>query len=366
MAYRVVDCVAQMTTGAGAGDFPLGAAIDGFSTFQAALDVGDCFIYEAHAVDAAGARLADWETGLGQLVSPGGVPSLRRLVILAGSDVQGPPDGEGGFLANVPVAFGPGAKRLSITAVAGQVGGLRLKQQLTFYVRTDGSDANHGMSGNSAEAFASLPHAVAVAQAITEDAVINVGAGVFSYAFASRPGLVSIVGAGAGLTSVSKLEASGGATLFVDNCHISGGYGGAAISSFDPGSSVSFDGVEFSATPYGHIGAFNGGVISAGGYTVSGGCSGAPHIDVGPLSRVVAMGEVTFSDDVTFSGGWVAINQGLALADFSQATFNLGGHTVTGLRYTVRGPGLVDTGGAGENALPGSLPGSLTGGGQYL
>lgn len=366
MAYRVMDCVAQMTTGVGTDSFPLGAAIDGFSTFQSALDVGDCFVYEAHAVDAAGARLADWETGLGQLVSLGGVPSLRRLVIFSGSNVQGPPDGEGGFLPNVPVAFGAGAKRLSITAVAGQAGGLRLKQQLTFYVRTDGSDTNHGMSGNSAEAFASLPHAVAVAQAITEDAVINVGAGVFSHAFASRPGLVSIIGEGVGVTSLSHVKAFGGATLHVGKCHISGGYGGAAISSFDAGSLVSFDDVAFSATPYGHIRAFGGGSISAGGYTVSGGCSGAPHIDVGPLSQYAAYGEATFSDDVTFSGGWVAINQGLALADFSQATFNLGGHTVTGLRYTVRGPGLVDTGGAGENALPGSLPGSLTGGGQYL
>lgn len=355
MTYRVLDCIKQATTSTGTGDLTLGATITGHPGLSSAVSSGDHFAYEVHAIDAGGVRAAQWETGFGQYFLDGATPKLRRLLVI---------DGSSG--AETAVNFSAGTKHVSITALAVQAIPLRTSEQVTFYVRADGSNLNGGMVDSAGGAFATIEHAVAVATYITSDALIMVGAGSFGMVAPSQDGVLAVSGSGVGTTTITIAEATAGCDVSIDGCTIAGFSASYSARAIGNNARLSLDAVEFSANALGHICATSGGNVETADYTVSGGCSGGAHIKVDPLSRFSSFGTVTVSDDITLSSGWISIPQGAAIADFSGATFSLGGNTVTGTRYTVRGPGLIDTNGGGSTFLPGSTSGSASGGGEYL
>lgn len=72
---------------------------------------------------------------------------------------------------------------------------------------------------------------------------------------------------------------------------------------------------------------------------------------------------ITFTTDQTYTVGTVVVQSGNVLAD--AITFSLGGHTITGPRYSVTQNGSIYTGNAGATYLPGTTPGSGDSGGCY-
>lgn len=368
--YRIEDLVKQTTTTAGAGDLALGAALDGFFAFADCLNDLDYFTYEVHAVDAAGARTGQFETGFGQFWMDGATPKIRRAMPLTNSAGTAPE----------PLSFSAGTKHVYIAMTGAQARGLKISDTglgdfATLYVRADGDDANSGFADTSGGAFATLQRAANVAVACFSTATIVVGAGTFASLVADLPSpgscRLTIIGAGRASTTIGSIVIGEGVNAGVYDVTVASAAGrgitvsGHGASCFigentDPAKTLAFG-----ACLNGHLLAQNGARLALMDYHVAGGCASGPHIELTGMSRATLSGEQTIDANVAVSGGWIK-GRGPCLIDFINNSFALGGHTVTGPRYDLQGNCVCDTHGAGASYLPGSTAGSSATGGQYL
>lgn len=362
--FTVKDCVSQTTTTTGTDDFVL-AARAGFLRFSDAF-IGNpfFFVYEAHAVDGAGLRTGDFETGIGQFFNDAGVHKIRRLRKLSGSDPV--PSGEETTLPLLD--FGVGTKIVSLVVGAAQVEGLRIGRDqagepVTLYVRTDGSNGNSGLINTADGAFRSLDHAMGEALAYYAGAKIMVGPGSFSAGIANDPGKVTIIGAGSASTTIGGVYVQAGQECVVSNCRVVSA-GGVGLSASGTGALIVAYDIEFGACDYAHALAGLGGTVDLDNYSVSGG-SGA-HLRAEPFGRIVCRGPATLLDNFALTDGWVVCNKGLGYVDYDGGVIDLAGHTVTGKRYDIRAGSVCNTYGGGESFLPGSVAGTTASGGQYL
>lgn len=371
MAYRSVDLVKQLTTTVGTGDFVLSASLLGFRDFSVALDVADCFVYEAHVVDGAGARTGVFEIGIGQYFVDTGIHKIRRSVILNSSNV----------VPATPVDFAAGSKHVYITVGGAQAAGLKVGPTLDgfpvrIYVRAGGNDSNSGFGADNGSALATLQAAVDLALSGFSTAMIDIGPGVFAGANTWSLNDVScniaLIGAGRASTTIGSFTATPGVSVTVFDVLvvsasevglIADGYGAL----IEVGGYDDFDLlIGFGACPAGHVLARMGGQVRLGDYRVQGGCSAGAHLAAYGGGVIDVLGEHTLGASVTMAGGWAKVDRGLGYINFENDSFVLGGFTVTGPRYDVRGNGVVYTGGRGATYLPGSVAGSVATGGQYL
>jgi hypothetical protein len=356
MGFKLVDCVKQESTTTGTSDFVVSGSLPGFLTFDDAYADGDAFIYEAHAVDANGVRTGQWEVGVGAFFNVGGTRTIRRLHRLSGSNIG----------VNALLSFSSGTKHISVTSAAAQVNQVQVgKNEFdegpTFYVRTDGSDSNHGMADSAGGAFLTLQKAFDMATQFVL-ATINIGAGTFAGGEAfSRfvRGDITINGAGAGVTTVTAISSIGSSLII-------GGVSIGRLEALGPNAYAYGTSVDFvtSANGY-HVYASGGGMIEFGDYSISGSPTSC-HISGGSYGQVYCYSEVSILDDLTLPGGWVNCTEPLAIVNFDGASFTLGGNTVTGPRYDVRANSVCNTNGGGASFLPGSTAGSEATGGRYL
>lgn len=265
------------------------------------------------------------------------------------------------------------------------MGRVPLLANTTFYVSTTGSDSS-GL-GTSVSPWATLNHAILT---ITSTYDFNnktvtlqladgtytsggfftngwVGGGAFVVnGNASTPANVVI-----STTTQSCFVTSGpplGGSLTIQNLEMTvGGLGGSALQHGAVGPVNFGPGCIFGSVIDYHMAAVNPActINALNNYTLSGGAK-AHWYTAAPGAQLYALGiTVTLTTNVTFSTAW-AFSQVSSFISCQSDTFTLGGHTVTGTRYTVIENGIINTNGAGATYIPGSAPGTAGTQGQYI
>ncbi len=242
-----------------------------------------------------------------------------------------------------------------------------------YYVRSDGSNGNDGLSNSSGGAFLTIQKAIDVIAGLDcsiHDVSIAVGAGTYGPFV-----LKSFVGSG-------KVTITGDTTTPGNVVLASTAADGIAGSNVMGRYKV--EGFRFTnATSGSHIKIFNtylelgandyGGAVTAhvwieqnayveftANYTISGGATRHLFATTGGIF-VCSSRTVTITGTPAFSSAFVVGSR--------TGVFNLPGNTysgsATGSRYIVSFNAVVDVAGAGANYLPGNAAGSTASGGQY-
>lgn len=363
MSFVIADRVKETSTTTGTGALSLAGAQVGFRSFSSVCSVGDTCYYAVQAVDGSGAPTGEWETGYGTY---SGANTLTRTTVLASSN------------ANAAVNFASGTKQVWVTVPAAQAAWPRerLTASRTYYVRTDGSNSNDGLSNTSGGAFLTIQKAIDVASGLDNggfDITITVAAGTYTGAntFRSIIGSGKIIIAGGAADLTSTIVSTTSADCF---SNLSGFYGnyqlqylklqtttsGIGINTAGAGI-VSFNNLNFGSCVTGHIQAGIGCLIKAtGNYTISGGSQ--YHISALDGGAVWTPSlTLTFSGSNTFSYCFVTPGRcGTVLA--TSMTFS---GSFTGQRYIATLNGVISTGTGNTSYFPGTVAGTTSTGGQY-
>lgn len=273
-------------------------------------------------------------------------------------------------------------RKATAAEVRTAAGGVRetLTAARTYYVRTDGSNTNDGLSDTAGGAFLTIQKAVDTVYALDlsiYNVTIQVAAGTytgtinFNAAFVGR-GSVTLRGdyatpANCQLAFTSGFGAfsvTGGAVVSVGGFKISNsGVSGNGINVAN-GGTVNFVG----AMEWGTCNARAAIEVARGSVVVS---SGVSHTISGNLAAFVSalsqasvfiqVGTVTLVGTPAITSFISCLSSAV---QFSAITF--AGTGATGTRYSVAENGVVKTGGGGASYFPGSIAGVASTGGQYL
>ena len=253
----------------------------------------------------------------------------------------------------------------------------RLTAARTYYVRTDGNDANNGLANTSGGAFLTIQKALNVILGTLDlggnNVTIQVAAGTYAGAvtFASPQ-----VGAG-------NITLSGDTTtpsnVFINNTIT---VDGAACRLF-------IQGVSISANTYAYLYAKNGGYVrttgknqfgrvgvSEGGHRVlAEGCgvieAVSPEIVAGTVAgwHYLALSNgYIYCQGATWTASGTAVQGGFAQASAGGVIYayaNSATGTFNGSRYSATINGVIQSNGGGANNFPGSTAGGTSSGGQY-
>lgn len=260
----------------------------------------------------------------------------------------------------------------------------------TYYVRTDGSDANDGLTDASGGAFLTIQKAVDVVSQTLDMGAYQVTIQIKDGSYAAGAVLKPCVGT---LTPIIQGNAVTPANVHVNivaaatSAFICGNF---LVGTFNtPGSppsvwivkslkitctqiafwvngagnAIYHSGIDFGACTTAHIYATAGATIYAiGNYTISG--SASNHIAAFSTGRVIhADLTVTFLANVTFTQFVILSSRGYFGA--SGQTYTLGGFTVTGQRYNVAQLAAIIGTGAVATYFPGSTAGAIATNGLY-
>ncbi|MFG0610842.1 hypothetical protein [Delftia lacustris] len=246
----------------------------------------------------------------------------------------------------------------------------------TYYVRTDGSDSNTGLSNTAGGAFRTIQKAVDVAAAIDNgnfDITISVQAGTWTAGAELKEtvggGYIVIDGGSAAACTVS----TNGASCFaaprstrnskyrLQNMRLQTATSGYAIAAFGGPSNIEFQGIDFGPTPGAQIFVSrNSNVTAIGAYTISG--SALAHVIASEYGAFTADSvTVTLTGTPAFGTAYAAAVR-IGFASFNTTTF-VG--TGTGPRYLTNNGGGVFVAGAGASVLPGNSAGTATTPGWY-
>ena len=267
--------------------------------------------------------------------------------------------------------------------VAGARANLSVRELLTaartYYVRTDGSDANNGLTSTVGGAFATIQKAVDTAAMLDlgiYDVTINVAAGTFAPATFKTlvgAGIVNIVGSG----DTTIVRASVASTYCFGNPIADGHQGVYSLSnmllqatasgcigincSAGFAAQVVFGGINFGGFVGGfHIFAGRGALITNAGqpYGISGAASWHAYVTDGgqirtSLATITITGTPSFAVFATAERGGTVLCNGVTYSG-----------SATGKRYSATLCGGV-LAAAGGNYLPGNVAGTTATGGWY-
>lgn len=257
--------------------------------------------------------------------------------------------------------------------------GTGLRQQLTadttYYVRSDGSDANNGLTNNAVGAFLTIAHAMAVVSALdcaSFQLTVSVQAATWTTQvilprmLASKRPILTGIGSTTIISTVADADAilaDGSTPWSVQNMKltVAGVANGSGIL-IKNGAFVAFSGIEF--------GAMQGFGVRALGFTgwqATGPCSASGNAQ--GLIITNGFGDMntqwTFANAVTYSLATVSASKSGGELDANLATFVNPGN-VTGAKYfgTINSGIFTGTGGA-AGFFPGTVAGSVSNGAQY-
>jgi len=259
----------------------------------------------------------------------------------------------------------------------------RLTAARTYYVRTDGNDANTGLVNSAAGAFLTIQKAVNTSLLLDSfgyGITIQVGDGTYSEA-------VNVLGPklGAGIITIQGNTSSTSAVLIEGGTSVPITVSGMAYSQINLrslklqatgltgaryglfvflGSYVNIDKVNFGACGIAHILCYKNSFITIanGGYTISG-AAGA-HVYCYQQSNVDFQGgTITISGTPAFSTAFINASN-LALVIFSGTPTWSG--SATGKRFNSEVGAVINTAGQATTWLPGDVTGTTATGGQYI
>ena len=243
----------------------------------------------------------------------------------------------------------------------------------TYYVRSDGSDSNTGLSDTSGGAFLTIAKAISSALAL-DPSIYNVAIvlqnGTWGGVTMSTPMIgnktIAIQGSGSANVALSSsvcVNASGvGVSLTLTGLTLNGTtncINAASGATVNIGSDIVFAGNSSSA----HIRTNGPGssVQINANYSVTSG--GARHLMASPGGYINAFARtVTLAGTLNFSSAFADCDRG-GLISTNASTFS--GGTVTGKRYNAATNGVIFTGSAGASHFPGNSTGTTATGGQY-
>jgi len=259
----------------------------------------------------------------------------------------------------------------------------------TYYVRTDGSDSNDGLSNASGGAFLTIQKAIdTVANTIDLggfNVTIQVADGTYTgttniYAAWVGKGTVSVVGntttpANCIISPSSGNAFSVGALILGSNCFTSAALilagfkivpaGSATAIVIAEGGRLLINGaMEYAGGSALHIQASRAAaLVITADYTISG--NATSHINAINNSIVTVTGRtITLTGSPVFSGGFMKSDR-LATMVVNGNTFS-GSTGASSKRYATTKGGLIDTGGGGASYFPGTTAGTDDGTGIYV
>lgn len=281
----------------------------------------------------------------------------------------------------VDSAAGGDAKRLTIANMRSWlIGGFRekLTANRIYYVRTDGSDANDGLTNTAGGAFLTIQKAINVVGSIdiasftvtiklgnsgtwTENIVLigpwtGVGT-VILEGDTATPANTIITNAGS-----HTLWVKSGGRLTVQYLEARSTGGGVALAAESAGYITLGPGMRFGAAGAYHMTATYGGVILGRyAYTISGGA--VAHVVVTESGVIdISAVTVTLTGTPNFPAAY-AIASRIGIIDYYSNTFS---GTATGVRYSADQNSIIFVKGAGATYLPGNAAGATATGGLYV
>ncbi len=348
----LLNLVRQTTTTTGTGTVTLGSAISGFLTMALASAVnGATYSYAIETDFDANGVAQKREVGTGVYTSSG--TTLTR--VLESSTT--------GALLSLA-----GTSHVIITPTRATIPGReRLAAARTYYVRTDGSNSNTGLTNTAAGAFLTIQKAVNVAIMLDMVSAVTIQVADGTYAES-----VTIKGPWLpGAASPWNFLTITGNTVTPANVIVDGfdaifcylvvkGFRAKAIKA-DAAGQIDFHNFEFAANAGGtHFSAVSGGfVLGYTNYSILG--SAAYHMDAsrGGLIDVSTL-TITLTGTPAFTDFAWATERGQI---YAPGTTYSG--AATGRRYTRNTGGLLMTGGGGANFFPGNVAGISTTGDEY-
>lgn len=240
----------------------------------------------------------------------------------------------------------------------------------TYYVRTDGSDSNTGLSNTAGGAFLTIQKAVDVASALDNggyNITIQLADGTYSQSVVLKSfvGGGQLIIAGNSSTPDNVIISSGGdaistndgtvGTYFIKDLRLTATGNGLYIKT---GSIVLIGNLVFGACSI-HV-RCEGYIRVMSSYKIIGGATYHYYI----VKAEIQCNQVTLtiSGTVNFSGSFVTC---VVLGLLNMFSTSISG-AATGKRYTVASNSVVFTNGAGANYLPGNSAGTTDSGGLYL
>jgi hypothetical protein len=239
----------------------------------------------------------------------------------------------------------------------------------TYYVRTDGSDSNDGLTNTAGGAFLTIAKAMTTVAALDLGGyavTVQVGAGTYTAAVV-LPLLVGGTG-----TLIGDTATPSNVILSVTSAHaITAANGNRAwtVRGFklttttagycfliNSGSAITYNNLDFGAAAGGHITVSNGSsAICSGNYTISG--SAPWHVFADSNSTVTCYSvTITISGTPVFSTAFAFASGGASLR-LESNTFS---GSATGKRYQTQSGAIINVAGAGTNYLPGDSAGTGT------
>ncbi len=263
-------------------------------------------------------------------------------------------------------------------AVARSGGREVLTANRTYYVRTDGSNSNDGLSNASGGAFLTIQKAIDIVAALDlsiYNVTIQVGSGTYTSGAAVNgawigAGTVTLRGDTTtpanciiSTTGAACISCSSNGRLNVEGFEFRTTTSGSALDASTGGFITVSGNVSFGACAANHLRATQYGsiLINAVNYTING--SAVRHHSASPAGYINLVNlTVTLTGTPAFSGGF-------AFADrlgFITNTNVIYSGSATGARYAANSNAVINTNGGGANFFPGSVAGSAATGGQYL
>ena len=265
-----------------------------------------------------------------------------------------------------------------ITAASnGSAGREVLTGNRTYYVRTDGSDSNNGLTNTSGGAFLTIQKAWNVITMLDLGGYVGIiklgNTGTFTGKLLANIGPVGgqVVIEGdtttpsntvVNTTSVDAIRIQCAADVTVQSFELRTTTGGSCIRVSAPGVVRIGSGMRFGATAARHIYAISGGYVLANGptYTISGNAQSHWNASLGGIIEV-ASASITLSGTPAFSSQFAYAGSLSAVSAFSSSFTG----SATGVRYYSELNSVINTYGAGATALPGNAAGSTVTGGLY-
>lgn len=249
----------------------------------------------------------------------------------------------------------------------------------TYYVRTDGSDSNDGLTDSSGGAFLTIQAAIDTSAAL-DLSIFDVTIQVRSGTYTDPIVLKSTVGAGTvfikgDLATPSNVVISTTGNTAISGDGVLGTYviAGVKIQTSTSGNCIliqngtrlSITTVDFGSCAESHMVVTSSSVLSlTGSYTISGsvGASGR-HIGLFQSACVQVQGSITVTLTGTPSFQYFALIDRLSMGQLSGITFS---GSATGTRYSVSANAVCYTNGGGASYFPGNAAGGVANGGLYL